>query len=58
MSVTYEASDGIVRIGFDRPDKHNAFRDEDLVALSESLWRFDDDPDLHVAILFGHGRSF
>jgi enoyl-CoA hydratase/carnithine racemase len=58
MTVTYEVREGIAHIAFDRQEKHNAFRDEDLVALSAALRRFDADEGANVAILSGNGRSF
>jgi enoyl-CoA hydratase/carnithine racemase len=56
--ATYDVRDGIAYIGFDRPEKHNAFRDEDLESLSAAVRRLDADPDAELGILFGQGRSF
>ena len=58
MGITYEVRDGVAHLGFNRPEKHNALRDEDLEALSWALCQVDNDDDVGVAILFGHGRSF
>jgi enoyl-CoA hydratase/carnithine racemase len=58
MGVGYEVDDRIARIWFDRVDKHNALRDEDLSALVEALERLDRDDSADIAILFGEGRSF
>jgi enoyl-CoA hydratase/carnithine racemase len=58
VPVTYEVRDRTAHIGFDRPEKHNAFRDEDLEALSIAVRRLDADADADIGILFGHGRSF
>jgi enoyl-CoA hydratase/carnithine racemase len=58
IGITYEVRAGIAYLGFNRPEKHNALRDEDLEALSASLGQVDGDDDVDVAILFGHGRSF
>jgi enoyl-CoA hydratase/carnithine racemase len=58
MSVGYEVRDGIAYLSFERREKHNALRDEDLAALIEALERFDTDDDAQVAILFGQGKSF
>jgi enoyl-CoA hydratase/carnithine racemase len=58
MSVTYEAREGIAYIAFDRREKHNALRDEDIEALSAALWRLDTDETASIAILSGNGRSF
>ena len=37
MTVEYEARDEIAYISFNRPEKHNALRDEDLAALVDVL---------------------
>ncbi len=58
MTVTYEVRDRIAYLGFNRPEKHNAFRDEDLEALAAGVRRLDADADAQVGILFGRGRSF
>jgi enoyl-CoA hydratase/carnithine racemase len=58
MTVTYEVREGIAHIAFVRQAKHNAFRDEDLEALSAALRRLDADEGANVAILSGNGRSF
>jgi enoyl-CoA hydratase/carnithine racemase len=58
MSVTYETSEGIAHIAFDRREKHNALRDEDLEALSVAVQRLDSDDEANIAILSGNGRSF
>lgn len=58
MALLYEVREGIAYISFNRPEKHNAFRDEDLAALVESLQRFDAEEGAQIAILSGQGRSF
>jgi enoyl-CoA hydratase/carnithine racemase len=58
MSVLYEVRERIAFISFNRPEKHNALRDEDIASLVDALRRLDDDDDADVAILFGQGRSF
>jgi enoyl-CoA hydratase/carnithine racemase len=58
MTFGYEVREGIAYLSFNRPEKHNALRDEDIAALVDALHRFDADADAGVAILFGHGRSF
>jgi enoyl-CoA hydratase/carnithine racemase len=58
MTVGYEARDEIAYISFNRPEKHNALRDEDLAALVDALRRLDADDAVQIAILFGQGRSF
>ena len=58
MTVTYEVREGIAYMAFDRREKHNALRDEDLEALSAAVQRLDGDDAAHIAILSGNGRSF
>ncbi len=58
MAVLYEVRDRIAFISFNRPEKHNALRDEDIASLVDALQRFDVDDDADVAILFGQGKSF
>jgi enoyl-CoA hydratase/carnithine racemase len=58
MSVLYEVRDRVAYLSFNRPEKHNALRDEDIASLVDALHRLDDDAAADVAILFGQGRSF
>jgi enoyl-CoA hydratase/carnithine racemase len=58
MALGYEVRDRIAFISFNRPEKHNALRDEDIASLVDALHRLDGDADADVAILFGQGRSF
>lgn len=58
MTVTYAVQGRVAHLAFDRRERHNAFRDEDLAALERALRRFDADDDVDVAVLSGNGRSF
>jgi enoyl-CoA hydratase/carnithine racemase len=58
MTVTYEVREGIAHIAFNRQEKHNALRDEDLEALSVAVRKLDSDEGANVAILSGNGQSF
>jgi enoyl-CoA hydratase/carnithine racemase len=58
MTVTYEVREGIAYIAFDRREKHNALRDEDIEALIGALRKLDGDEAANIAILSGNGRSF
>ena len=58
MTVLYEVRDRIAFLSFNRPEKHNALRDEDIASLVDALHRLDADDDANVAILFGQGKSF
>jgi enoyl-CoA hydratase/carnithine racemase len=56
--IEYKVQDRIAFITLNRPSKLNALTDEMVVDLRQTLFRFDDDEDAHVAILSGEGRSF
>jgi enoyl-CoA hydratase/carnithine racemase len=58
MTVLYEVRERIAYISFNRPEKHNALRDEDIASLVDALHRLDVDDSADVAILFGEGKSF
>jgi enoyl-CoA hydratase/carnithine racemase len=58
MTVGYNVRDRIAYLSFERREKHNAFRDEDLQALSAAMRRLDADDTAEIAVLFGQGRSF
>ena len=56
--VRYETRDRIAVVTIDRPDVRNAVDKPTADALAEAFRTFDDDPDLHVAILTGAERHF
>ena len=58
MSVGYTVRARIAYLSFERRERHNAFRDEDLEALAAALIRLDGDDEADLGILFGQGRSF
>jgi enoyl-CoA hydratase/carnithine racemase len=58
MTVGYEVREEIAYLSFNRPEKHNALRDEDIAALVDALQRLDVDDRAQIGILFGQGRSF
>jgi enoyl-CoA hydratase/carnithine racemase len=58
MTVGYNVRDRIAYLSFERREKHNALRDEDLEALSAAVRRLDGDDTADVGILFGQGSSF
>jgi enoyl-CoA hydratase/carnithine racemase len=57
-TVLYERQDGIATITFNRPNKLNAFDDNQVRRLGEALRRFDIDPEAQVGIVCGRGRAF
>ena len=58
MTVDYEVRDAIAYISFNRPEKHNALRDEDIAALTAAIGRLDGDETAQIGLVFGQGRSF
>ncbi len=58
MGVDYEVRDHIAYLSFNRREKHNALRDEDIAELVEALHRLDADGTARAGILFGQGVSF
>jgi naphthoate synthase len=57
--IRYEIADGIAKITIDRPEVHNAFRPETVIALSDAFTRAREDPEVGVIILTGEGpRAF
>ncbi len=56
--VDYQRRGSIGYIRLARPDKLNAFDDEQVLMLGEALTEFDHDDAAHVAVLHGEGRAF
>jgi enoyl-CoA hydratase/carnithine racemase len=58
MTVEYEVREQIAYISFNRPEKHNALRDEDIAGLVDALRRLDRDESALIGLVFGQGPSF
>lgn len=56
--ITTETREHVLLIGLDRPDKRNAFDLAMLRDLALAFTRYEDDPALRCAVLFGHGEHF
>ncbi|MCB1743605.1 MAG: enoyl-CoA hydratase/isomerase family protein [Gammaproteobacteria bacterium] len=56
--VHYERDGEIVTLTLNRPEKLNAFNDEQVRVLDARLKQFDADPQANIAILHGTGRAF
>ena len=56
--VTVERRGGVLLIGLDRPEKRNAADLRMLRELALAYGRLDDDPGLHVGLVFAHGDHF
>lgn len=57
--LLYHADNGgIVTLTINRPEVHNAFDDELICSLTDSLLEIERDPETRVVILTGSGESF
>ena len=56
--ITSEVRDDILLMGVDRPEKYNGFTPAMYDALVDEYTRLDEDPQLRVGVLFGHGKHF
>lgn len=57
-TMTYEVTDRIARIIFNRPDKGNAIVADTPVELAACVERADLDPNVHVILVSGAGEGF
>lgn len=57
-SITVEVRDHLLLMGFNRPDKYNGYTPHMSRQLVEAYTRLDEDPELRVGVVFGHGRHF
>ena len=58
MTITFETTGHVAKIGLHRAAKRNAFTVEMLGSLAQAYTRFEDDPELRCAVLFAHGDHF
>jgi enoyl-CoA hydratase len=57
-TMTYEVTDRIARITFDRPEHGNAITADTPLELSALVERADLDPNVHVILVSGRGEGF
>ena len=57
-TMTYEVTDRVARITFNRPDKGNAIVAETPLELAALVEQADLDPDVHVILVSGRGDGF
>ena len=57
-SITVEVRDHLLMIGINRPEKYNSYTPHMEGQLIEAFTRLDEDPDLWVGVVFGHGKHF
>jgi methylglutaconyl-CoA hydratase len=58
MSIEVNKTAGIATITLNRPSVHNAFDDEMIVTLTNTLHDLECDPDIRVILLRGAGKHF
>jgi enoyl-CoA hydratase len=56
--VTVERRGRVVLLGLNRPDVQNRVDPETFAGLAGAYYRYDHDPALRAAVLFGHGENF
>ena len=56
--ITLERRGHLLLIGFNRPQKRNAFGLDSYRALAQAYGELDRDPELRCGVLFGHGAHF
>jgi len=57
-NLRVERHDHVTVFTLDRPDKKNAYDDETIDEIGDSIVAFDDDPDQYVGIVTGAGDAF
>ena len=57
-TMTYEVTDRVARITFNRPEKGNAIIADTPLELSALVERADLDPSVHVILVSGRGEGF
>ncbi len=56
--ISVEQRGRILLIGIDRREKYNGFTPKMMRELEDAYTRLDEDPDLWVGVVFGHGPHF
>ena len=57
-TLTYEVTERVARITFNRPERGNAITADTPVDLAQAVERADLDPHVHVILLSGRGKGF
>jgi enoyl-CoA hydratase/carnithine racemase len=58
QTITTEARGHVLLVGFNRPEKLNAFNADMLRALGEAYTTYEADDALRCAVVFAHGKHF
>lgn len=56
--IRVEPRGRLLLMGLDRPEKYNGLTPKMMRELAEAYTRLDEDPELWVGVLFGHGNHF
>jgi len=56
--ITTEKRDHLFLIGFNRPEKMNAFNRQMLEELAQAYTQFEEDPNLWAGLVFANGKHF
>ena len=57
QDITYQKSNGVARIAFNRPEVRNAFRPDTLFEMAEAFRDANEDREIGVVLLTGNGPS-
>lgn len=57
-SITVERRDHLLLIGINRPEKYNSYTPHMATQLVDAYTRLDEDDELWVGVVFGHGPHF
>jgi len=57
-SISVEVCGHVLLIGFNRPEKYNGYTPHMAEQLVTAYTRLDEEPDLRVGVVFGHGKHF
>jgi len=57
-SITVEQREHLLLIGINRPEKFNSYTPHMATQLADAYTRLDEDPELWVGVMFGHGKHF
>lgn len=57
-SITTEVRDHLFLIGLNRPEKYNGYTPTMAKQLAAAMTRLDEEDDLRVGVIFGHGDHF
>ena len=57
-SISVEICDHVLLVGLNRPEKYNGYTPTMAAELVAALTRLDEEDELRVGVLYGHGDHF